>query len=253
MGRPLNSRPRAKRHQIVREMARLDTYGEERILAEVREGRTFKALRQELEISDAAWRRWKEDSEGRPARLQEALAERRSRASFRTAAVRRQEAREAVAGTQAEVLVERGEGHVFSRISNGESIRSICDDLGVDRRAFHRWLDLLPGRRERYVEVIRVSAGAHADKAGAVLDEALENPLLSSAHAQIYKAKSGYHRYRAGIADPETYREQAKVNVGVGVSIGELHLDALRKFGSVRAEGDNRVEEAEFDVLEGDE
>jgi hypothetical protein len=151
-----------------------------------------------------------------------------------------------------------GEDAVFERVAAGEPMRRIMESFGVSRTMFYRWRDIegkgsesSERRKLKMEEALKVSADAHAEDAGEILDTAGEDLALTSPGATIAQARAKYRQWLAGVRNRETFGDSPKAHIEV--SIGGLHLDALRVRGRVEHEEPNElegaVEEATVEVL----
>jgi len=118
-----------------------------------------------------------------------------------------------------------GEDALYERIADGETLSSIGAQFGVSRHLIHHVLTRTEVQKRKYQEARVASAGAHADKAGEVLDvpKDAEMPQVAAA-----RNRSEYHRWIAQVHDPAQYGKQEP---GVQVNIANLHLDALKATG----------------------
>jgi transposase-like protein len=124
------------------------------------------------------------------------------------------------------------EEYVSGFVADGESVRKVAARFGVSKHLMYEWLRMDPsGRREELFQAARkASAEAHADRAGEVLEE-VDPHLATSPMVQLANSRSNYHRWMAEVRDRDTFGN--KPAAVVNVSLGALHLDALRQAGSV--------------------
>lgn len=143
-----------------------------------------------------------------------------------------------------QALDER-EDEIFARIAGGEFVTRLCAELLAEPYQeagrgepntgyFYEWLDEVEGRRIRYGRVQEPKADALAEKSITDLDDALERKGLSSAEAQVIKAKSSKQQWLASRLNRERYGDAPGVQVNVS-NLGELHLDALKRYGRMDA------------------
>lgn len=134
------------------------------------------------------------------------------------------------------VLDEREE-EILERIASGESLKAVADSMGLHRDALHRWIKKDEGRTKLYQEARERSAEVFADEAIDVLREAWgRGPQLQQAEATAARELAKALQWEASKRDRKRYgeeRTQGGVNIGSVNVIGGLHLDALRKFGSM--------------------
>jgi hypothetical protein len=115
-----------------------------------------------------------------------------------------------------------GIDRIIERVAEGESIKTIADGLGISR-SFLSWkINAIPGVKERLVEARK----ARADKWGEEAIEIADN--VDADPNQINKARLRIdsRKWLAGVDDPDRFGQKHQQ---VNISIGGLHLDALRK------------------------
>lgn len=115
-----------------------------------------------------------------------------------------------------------GVERIIERVADGDSIQNIAKELGISR-SFLSWkVNKLPGVKERLVQARRSRAERWAEEALEIADGVEEDPN------KINKAKLRIdtRKWLAGVDDPDRFgTKQTQVNI----SLGGLHLDALRK------------------------
>lgn len=139
--------------------------------------------------------------------------------------------------------LDNREEEIFSRIAGGEFVTRLCAEVLAEPYEetghgepntgyFYEWLDAADGRRARYQKVQESKADALAERSVTDLEDALERKSLSSAEAQVIKAKSSTQQWLASRLNRERYGDTPGVQVNMN-NVGQLHLDALRRAGSV--------------------
>lgn len=114
---------------------------------------------------------------------------------------------------------------LLERIADGVTMGVLAAELGVSRGFFSSRLNKLPGMKERLIEARKGRADLYADEAMRIADDAPEDPnAINKAKMRIDARK-----WLAGVNDPERYGQKA---AQVNISIGSLHLDALRRVQS---------------------
>ena len=141
-----------------------------------------------------------------------------------------------------------GEAVIFDRIADGETITAICRTYSVSRRMIYNWIHAGGEDREHGWKLAKeLSAEAHAEKAGEVLED-VAGGIITTADVSLAGKRSAYHQWLAGKRNRKEFGEDAgKVNVQVNV-LADLHLDALRKAGSMTSPQSPEVIE-DADVL----
>jgi hypothetical protein len=128
------------------------------------------------------------------------------------------------------------ERYILDQLASGVSVGKVAAGIVLPRHGpisrpfLYQWRDKGgPERKEAWRLAMKASGEAHAELAGDVLDlpDGFQREELGAA-----KAKSEYHRWMAGLRDKSLVEpQQAAVNLNL--SLGSLHLDALRQAGSM--------------------
>lgn len=115
-----------------------------------------------------------------------------------------------------------GVDRIIERVAEGDSLKIIAEQLGISR-SFLSWkVNAIPGVKERLVQARKSRADKWAEEAIEIADTVDPDPnQINKARLRIDSRK-----WLAGVDDPDRFgTKQAQVNI----SIGGLHLDALRK------------------------
>jgi hypothetical protein len=128
-----------------------------------------------------------------------------------------------------------GDDALIERIAGGETITKIASELGISRPFLSGHLNRNPLLQQKLAVAKKARAESHADEMLRLADEVTADPN------QINKAKNQIEvrKWLAGVDDPERYGSKAG---GVQITVGALHLDALRKV---------QIELAEPNVIDG--
>lgn len=152
------------------------------------------------------------------------------------------------------VVEQAGEAAVFRLVEAGMTLNGICEHLGLvgtgasreqARQALIRWLNKRP---EDYEEAKRISALALVEQGGAILDNE-GKPPETAAEARWLSDRAGWRRWLAETRDPDQFSKSADVEVNM--TLGEAHLQALIKHGSMPRHDDD-VEAIEAEIIEDD-
>lgn len=130
------------------------------------------------------------------------------------------------------VTFDAPEDDVLDRVAAAEPLESIAKSYGIHRATLHRWLTSSDERKRGYAQAQQASATAHAELSVQILDDAAEDRDISGPQATIAKARADSHKWLAERFDRDTFGADPTVQMNV-LSTGELHLDALRQFGSM--------------------
>lgn len=144
----------------------------------------------------------------------------------------------------ADIAKMGGVEQIVQRVADGDSIQKMAEELGVSR-SFLSWkINSIPGVKDALIKARRSRAEKWAEEALRIADEVDADPN------QINKAKVRIdaRKWLAGVDDPERFgQKQQQVNI----SIGGLHLDALRKVQADLAKvADKTIEGAANDVTD---
>lgn len=123
-----------------------------------------------------------------------------------------------------------GDDWFFDQVATGIGLPKIAAQVGCSRTQLYCWMDLEPGRRERYAEAKKMAAESLADEAHDIPEE-LVGKRIQPVDVQLAKLRWDAKLKRAAQLDPENYGEKAGVQITV--DIGQLHLDALKAKGSM--------------------
>lgn len=138
-----------------------------------------------------------------------------------------------------------GIDRIIERVAEGESLKLIAEELGISR-SFLSWkVNKVPGVKERLVQARKSRADKWAEEAIEIADNVDADPnQINKARLRIDSRK-----WLAGVDDPDRFgTKQTQVNI----SLGGLHLDALRKVQADLAKPVGETIEGEArDVSEG--
>lgn len=158
------------------------------------------------------------------------------------------------------------EEEIFDRLRGGNYVTRIAADVladtyeeaGKDEPStyyFYAWLDAEEGRRERFDRARRSAADAMAEDSVRLLDDAREEGVRSTAEATLARAQSSSRQWFAGKLNRERYGEGKQAGVEVNLSLGELHLEALKEHGHMGPdpEKERQLQEADRRAVKGEE
>lgn len=142
-----------------------------------------------------------------------------------------------------------GDDWFFSMVGEGTPLREIAEEVGCSRGYLYVWLDQRPTkeeRRARYRAARRRSAEALEEEGREVLDDLAGDRGVSSAEVSLARSRANYRQWQAKVRDREQYGDRPGVEVNL--SVGDLHLGALKAHGSMGGGGE--IADAEPGVLE---
>lgn len=122
-----------------------------------------------------------------------------------------------------------GDDWVFSFVEEGHSMRKVAELTGCSSRGMlYNWIkNGGEARRAKLNAARKISAHCHAEDAGEVLDDLAQEGVISSADVSLASSRARYKQWLAGMRNREEYGEKAGVEINL--SVGDLHLDALRR------------------------
>ena len=143
---------------------------------------------------------------------------------------------------------------ILEAIAKGDMIQTIANRYRVSRRTFYLWTNQDPKTKAAFREARRQSADSLVEQAGKILDKSAKDANMTTAQAGLNRERANHRRWLAGKFS-EDYSE-GRPSVEVNISLGQLHLDALRAGGGMPApalEGSDatpeEIQEADYSVL----
>jgi hypothetical protein len=119
-----------------------------------------------------------------------------------------------------------GPEFVYAHVANGGSIAGLATQLGMDRAYVSRQLNADPEYRKVLDEARRESAEVMAEDSLKIADALAEKPDLTSQDVAAAKQRIDTRKWFAAINHPDRFAPKDKA---ITISIGDMHLDALRK------------------------
>lgn len=113
---------------------------------------------------------------------------------------------------------------IFAAIEDGATYRTLAEKFKVSRSFMHQVVTIDPERRKRAEAAYQVRAGALIDESIEIADNV---DVMQPASAQKAKLQVELRKWLAAVDNARYRAADAKVNVNV--TIGSLHLDALRR------------------------
>jgi len=145
-----------------------------------------------------------------------------------------------------------GDDWVFSFVEEGHPMKTVAELTGCSSRGLlYSWIKHGGDERKNRLRAARkVSAHSLAEDAGEVLEELAKKTLLTSADVSLGSSRARYKQWLAGMRNRDEYGD--KSGVEVNISVGELHLDALRRNSAELTSlvPGTEVEEAEYEVID---
>lgn len=146
-----------------------------------------------------------------------------------------------------------GEDWVFDQIAAAMTMEDISNQFinpqtgePYSRTMMYNWIHAGGEEREKkWKDAQKIASHIHVEDAGTILDN---HRAVTSADVQLVKLRSEHRKYLAQKFNREVYGDDAN-KIDVHLSLGQLHLDALRSQSALPAP--QKVLQAE--VVEDDE
>ncbi len=141
---------------------------------------------------------------------------------------------------------DKHEDAIFAAIASGRSMAVVARHFGnVSKAMLYTWIHAGgPERELKWNAAREFAADTIVEDVGDTIDKAIKDPSLTSAQSSLHKERAAHKRWLAGKWNKKLYGEKALVELSVE-SIGELHLNALLKYGLVEPEQIAPVHEPE--------
>lgn len=125
----------------------------------------------------------------------------------------------------ADIAAMGGEDALYERIAGGATVGQLGEELGVSRPFLSARLNRTPQMKLAMQAALKERAGSFAEQALEIADNVAADPN------EIAKAKTKIEvrKWLAGVHDAEQYGAKG---TQVNISVGSLHLDALRQVAS---------------------
>jgi len=143
-----------------------------------------------------------------------------------------------------------GEEWVFGFVAEGHPMRKVAELTGCSSRGLlYSWIKHGGEERKKHLHAARkISAHCLAEDAGEVLDDLADSQVITSAEVSLASSRARYKQWLAGMRNKEDYGEKSS-GVEINLSVGELHLDALRRHSAEAiAARTEDVVEADYEV-----
>jgi hypothetical protein len=117
-----------------------------------------------------------------------------------------------------------GESRIIDRIASGQTVVSLCEEIGITGGRFYDWVNKSEERRAALARAREVSAHSLVEQTAAIVDAATpEDVAVAKLRAE--------NRWR--MAKAYNKADYAENNgPAVNISLGDLALDSLRKRAS---------------------
>jgi hypothetical protein len=143
---------------------------------------------------------------------------------------------------------QTGDEWLFDAVAGGLRWNQLAKQLGTSRQMLDKWVNLVPGRKEKLT-------AARKEAMHALTDELVEDfdllqargASVESAEVQVVNSKANYIKWLASVRNREAYGEQSTLAV---VSGGDLHFLMLQRFGSALPK-QKQIEDEDIPVIQG--
>lgn len=138
-----------------------------------------------------------------------------------------------------------GEEEIFARVAAGDYAGEIAKAAGCSRKTFFRWIKAGGAERKAAYELAQLEgADGHIERGA----EELEVDPKDTATVSLAKARADFRFKLAERLNRAKYGDAGN-SLNVNLSVGELHLEALKAKGSMALHGPlvlpGKVEEVE--------
>lgn len=122
------------------------------------------------------------------------------------------------------------EDEIFEAIAEGTPIGKMCEMFQItSRKMFYDWKGKEGPRHDKYKQARLIAAEAHAEEAGAILDDLHKDAaLMTGPDVQLATSRSKYQQWLASVKDRDQFGSQDK-SPAVLLQFGDLHFEALRQ------------------------
>lgn len=127
---------------------------------------------------------------------------------------------------------DSGEEWILDHIADGWGMKRIAEMLterfgyNVSRPQLIAWTHLGTDRRKKVEAARKEAAWVKAEEAGDLFEDLAKKSFIEQSDVSLAKERSGWRRWYAGKLNPEEFGD-AKAEVQVNITAGELHLSAL--------------------------
>jgi hypothetical protein len=121
-----------------------------------------------------------------------------------------------------------GLGVIYERVAAGEYMYKISADYDCSPQFLRRLLTKTEDRATLYHTAVRDAAQAHAEKAGAILDEVDVKSPFGREEMTKAKERAAHRRWMASKLDKETFGDSPLVQVSAPQTFSALFLEAAR-------------------------
>lgn len=129
------------------------------------------------------------------------------------------------------LLDDVGEQEIFDKITEGYTTKQIYSTYKIGSRGFYKWLRSVEGRNDRYQEARQRAADFYADEILSIADSD-----MSPAEANIAKLRIDSRKWWASRVRPERWGD--KKPPSLQITLGDMHLDALKEMSVIEHEDD---------------
>ena len=147
-----------------------------------------------------------------------------------------------------EIQEKGGADYLFEEIASGNTITKLAKDFGCNRQYLSTTINNIPEYSQALSKARQEAADALVEQGLTMVDE-LDGGSSSSEIAAT-REKVQWRKFMAGSYNQERYGNRPQTNVTI--SVGDMHLDALRKVNSDLAAIDREDREREAKTIDAD-
>ena len=147
-----------------------------------------------------------------------------------------------------EIQEKGGADYLFEEIASGKTITELAKEYGCNRQYLSTTINNVPEYSQALSKARQEAADALVEQGLTMVDE-LDGGSSSSEIAAT-REKVQWRKFMAGSYNQERYGNRPQTNVTI--SVGDMHLDALRKVNSDLAAIDREDREREAKTIDAD-
>jgi hypothetical protein len=143
----------------------------------------------------------------------------------------------------AEIKDKGGADYLFEEIASGKTMTQLAKDYGCNRQYFSTSINTIPEYANALAKARQEAADALVEQGLDMVDD-LDGGSTNSEIAAT-REKVQWRKFMAGSYNQERYGNRPQTNVNI--SIGDMHLDALRKVNSDMAANKVKTIDADYE------
>lgn len=142
-----------------------------------------------------------------------------------------------------EIKQKGGADYLFEQIASGKTMTQLAKQYGCNRQYFSTSINTIPDYAKALVRARQEAADALVEQGLEMVDDL--DGSSSNSEISATREKVQWRKFMAGSYNQERYGNRPQTNVNI--SIGDMHLDALRKFNSDVAANKTKTIDADYE------